>query len=183
MPEYEYVNEDIFTLNDFLSPEECQAYIEQAETIGFSEAPINTLGGPVVRSDVRNNSRVMLDTPDDALALWERLEVFVPKKVGDWEATGLNERLRFYRYDIGQQFDWHFDGCFQRNAHEQSLLTFMVYLNDGFEGGETSFDEDEIIPVQGTALCFVHQILHKGQPVRSGRKYALRTDVMYQRKG
>jgi hypothetical protein len=27
----------------------------------------------------------------------------------------------------------------------------------------------------------VHHILHKGQPVTAGRKYVLRTDVMYRR--
>ena len=29
------------------------------------------------------------------------------------------------------------------------------------------------------ALFFVHRILHKGEPVTAGRKYVLRTDVMF----
>ena len=51
----------------------------------------------------------------------------------------MNERLRFYRYDIGQQFDWHYDGYFERDNGERSYLTLMVYLNDGlFPVGERS---------------------------------------------
>ena len=68
----------------------------------------------------------------------------------------------------------------------------MIYLNDGFEGGATSFaelddrmrDEDRLTvnPRQGMALIFAHPLLHKGEPVVSGRKYVLRTDVMYARR-
>lgn len=64
----------------------------------------------------------------------------------------------------------------------------MVYLNEGFRGGETSFDDtysDEpfeafrVVPRTGTAVAFLHHVHHKGEPVGRGRKYALRTDVMY----
>ena len=62
---------------------------------------------------------------------------FVPKSIGNWCASGVNERLRFYRYEIGQQFDWHYDGAFERPDGECGKLTFMIYLNDDFEGGQT----------------------------------------------
>lgn len=39
-------------------------------------------------------------------------------------------------------------------------MTFIVYLTDGFDGGETTFymrkGEIKVIPVQGTALVFYH---------------------------
>ena len=99
-----------------------------------------------------------------------------------WLAVGLNERLRFYRYDTGQRFFWHFDGPFERSPTEVSALTFMVYLNDGCEGGETEFnfrpvggitDDDPVVrvtPEPGKALVFNHRILHQGAAVRSGRR-------------
>jgi hypothetical protein len=49
--------------------------------------------------------------------------------------VGLNERFRFYRYDPGQHFAPHMDGCYQRANGEESQFTFLVYLNDGFVGG------------------------------------------------
>lgn len=33
------------------------------------------------------------------------------------------------------------------------------------------------------ALLFQHPIMHRGDPVTKGRKYVLRTDVMYRRNG
>lgn len=36
--------------------------------------------------------------------------------------------------------------------------------------------------LRGTALLFEHQQVHEGAVVRSGRKYVLRTDVMYGRR-
>ena len=36
-----------------------------------------------------------------------------------------------------------------------------------------------VVPEQGMALVFVHAVLHRGAPVTRGRKYVLRSDVMY----
>jgi predicted 2-oxoglutarate/Fe(II)-dependent dioxygenase YbiX len=181
--------DDLFVIHDFLSPEECEGYIALSESAGFGDAPINSFGGPVVRKDVRNNDRVMIDDPQLAAHLWERLKPFVPDRSQFWLPAGLNERFRFYRYDPGQQFDWHFDGAFERSPLEQSAFTFMVYLNGGIAGGATEFSfrafgdsrSDPVIRVQpeaGKALVFPHRILHRGAPVADGRKYVLRTDVM-----
>lgn len=111
----------------------------------------------------------------------------MPLRRSDWTAIGVNERLRFYRYDVGQQFDWHRDGYFERDYGERSVLTFMIYLNEEFTGGETTIEgltsaglsDDKVVPKTGLALVFAHPLLHKGEPVTEGRKYVLRTDVMY----
>jgi len=179
MPEYEWITHKIFVVREFFTPEECRAAIDRAEATGFGQAPIHTAFGPQIRTDVRNNSRVMIDDPQLAAALWERCRDYIPLRLGDWEAVGVNERFRYYRYDVGQQFDWHYDGAFQRVSGERSRLTFMIYLNTGFDGGTTSFEDAQIVPQEGLALFFWHAILHKGQPVERGRKYVLRTDVMY----
>lgn len=179
MPEYNYITDKIFTITDFFTAEQCDEFIAQAEKIGFADAPINTFDGPRIEKDVRNNTRAMVDDLAQAADLWNRVRDYVPGRLGDWTACGVNERLRFYRYDVGQQFDWHYDGYYQRENGERSQLTFMIYLNDDFSGGETTIERMDISPQKGMALVFVHQIIHKGQPVTSGRKYVLRTDVMY----
>ena len=53
--------DDLFVIHDFLSPEECEHYVALAEAAGFGDAPITSLGGPVMRKDIRNNDRVMID--------------------------------------------------------------------------------------------------------------------------
>jgi hypothetical protein len=182
--------DDLFVIRDFLSAEECEYYIALAEGIGFGDAPITSFSGPVVRKDIRNNDRVMIDDAVLAAAMWERLAPFVAEQGGFWLPSGLNERWRFYRYDPGQQFDWHFDGYYERSPLERSAFTFMVYLNGGVAGGATEFNlrsrggvqnDDPVIRVQpevGKALVFPHRILHRGAPVADGRKYVIRTDVM-----
>ena len=179
MAEYQYRSEDAFTVSGFFTKSECEGHIALAEERGFSDAPINTSRGPQIRKNIRNNTRVMIDDVDQATRLWSRIQDYVPIRVGPWVACGVNERLRYYRYDCGQQFDWHCDGAFERDNGERSQLTFMVYLNDDFSGGATTIDAMDIAPQQGMALLFIHQVLHKGQPVTDGRKYVLRTDVMY----
>jgi predicted 2-oxoglutarate/Fe(II)-dependent dioxygenase YbiX len=145
----------------------------------------------MMMKDVRNNDRVMIDDPARALALYQRLsDDLAPRFQRTWTRVAFNERLRLYRYDIGQQFDWHRDGYFQRPNGERSFFTFMVYLNDDFDGGATSLSDDgfgfpggmlRITPAKGMGLLFHHPILHRGDPVTTGHKYVLRTDVMYRR--
>src|SRR5262249_19820113 len=174
-------------LHDFLTPEECAAQIARSEAAGYDDAPIMTGLGPVVDKGMRDNTRLMVDDEALAAALFERARPLLPARLRNFELVGLNERFRYYRYDPGQRFAPHFDGAFYRTDDEQSWLTFMVYLNDGFAGGETKFYRRggapslSVTPRTGMALVFVHATLHEGAAVASGRKYVLRTDVMYRR--
>jgi predicted 2-oxoglutarate/Fe(II)-dependent dioxygenase YbiX len=173
----------IFVIDDFFTPEECAEAIARSERAGYKDAPLTTAFGPVMDRNVRNNARVMIDDHAYAAMLWDRLRPYVPTPMGNWDAIGLNERFRYYRYDIGERFAPHFDGAFQRSTEEVSALTFMLYLNDGFEGGQTIFSwtkEPLIVqPTAGMALLFRHRQLHEGAAVTRGRKYVLRSDVMY----
>ena len=188
MAEMRWRAQDVGTIDAFLSCAECDEYIEFAEKNGFEEAPVTTARGMVMMKDVRNNERAMVDDVDRAQALYRRLSGHLaPRFAKKWQPVGLNERLRLYRYDVGQQFDWYLDGYYERPTGERSFFTFMVYLNDDFEGGATSFwDERQgtsfrVTPRKGMALLFHHPIRHRGDAVVAGRKYVLRTDVMYGR--
>ena len=112
---------------------------------------------------------------------WEKLKDSCPDKIENSEAIGLNEQFRFYKYESNQRFKRHIDGRFKRNENEESRITFMIYLNNDFEGGETEFDDIIIKPQIGTALCFIHEQKHEGCPVTEGVKYVIRTDVMYKK--
>jgi prolyl 4-hydroxylase len=177
-------SDNIFTIPGVLSPEECADLIRMTEASGFKDAPITTARGFVMRPETRNNARVMQDDIPRAAWIWERIARFVAPKLGPWRAVGLNERLRYYRYEPGQYFKWHGDGAFIRSERERSLFTAMVYLNDDFEGGSTDFwDSVSIVPQRGMALLFEHSLTHQGAPVISGQKYVLRSDVMYMHEG
>jgi predicted 2-oxoglutarate/Fe(II)-dependent dioxygenase YbiX len=181
------LDKELFTLAHVLSPAECAKMIAWAESQGFNDAPVTVgVNRYMMIPDLRNNTRVMIDDADLAAKLWPRIEPFVPQQLGAYHPVGLNERFRYYRYESGQQFDWHRDGSFVRSDEEQSLLTLMFYLNDDCEGGTTDFmfvtdDELHVVPQTGMGLVFSHPFYHRGAPVVSGRKYVLRTDIMYRR--
>jgi hypothetical protein len=176
--------ERVFVIRDFLTPEECEGHIRRSEAAGYGDAPITTPGGFVMRKDIRDNARVIVDDEGLAATLFKRARSYLPPRVGRRYLLELNERFRYYRYDVGQTFRMHYDGSFERSSLEGSALTFMIYLNDGFAGGATAFYEHDgtprvrVAPVQGMALVFEHRQLHEGASVESGRKYVLRTDVM-----
>lgn len=173
----------IWVIEYLYSPEKCREWIDLCETEGFGEAPINVgFGKTQIRKDVRNNSRVIVDDEILAFEIWQTAREHLPKVINGRVALGLNERFRFYRYEAGQRFAWHMDGYFRRENGEQSRLTFMIYLNEEFEGGETTFMNGEgtiVKPETVMMLAFNHTLFHEGSEVKSGRKYVLRSDVMF----
>jgi hypothetical protein len=183
-----WIAKDILTIDRFFSVDECGAYVKLSENKGFEEAGVSTHTGMVMMKSWRNNDRVIVDDVSLASCLWQRVQPFAPQ-FKNWHPVGVNERFRFYRYDIGQKFDWHQDGHFERTNGERSFFTFMVYLNADFEGGETSFSTSNrssvpwpnliVKPEVGKALLFHHPITHKGETVVAGRKYVLRSDLMF----
>ena len=176
-------------------------------------------------SHVRNSDRCIVDDPVLAEEVWQRavrtlnsLEPDQRQRVygsdalqlerlyeipGGWTAVGLNERLRFLRYNSGMFFKPHYDGQYVRQSDasgsarngETSFVTCQLYLNDNFEGGETRFlvppekksslpfPSTDVIPKTGSVLLFQHDLLHEGRTVTAGCKYIMRTDVMYTRRG
>jgi prolyl 4-hydroxylase len=181
--------ERIFLVHGLLSDEECAASIARSEGMAYERG---TVGGEVVDS-ARNNERVLFDDPALADEMYRRIFAELPSTIEGDVLVGFNERWRFYRYGPGQAFTPHRDGRHTRfKAREESRLTFMVYLNDDVEGGETRFFRGmaealsgapwlTVSPRRGTALIFEHALWHEGAVVRAGRKYVLRTDVMYGR--
>lgn len=90
------------------------------------------------------------------------------------------ESLTVLRYAPGQEFRPHSDAL--PGTGNQRAVTVLLYLNQGFQGGETVFPRRGITvtPRGGDALVFTNtladgridaQALHAGLPVRSGLKW------------
>jgi prolyl 4-hydroxylase len=100
-----------------------------------------------------------------------------------------SEGIQAQRYDVGQQFKPHWD-YFEPGTKEyvrfagtrgNRTWTFMVYLNEGMEGGGTRFTELEhtFQPKTGMALLWNNlkrdgtcnsATMHAGEPVTAGHK-------------
>lgn len=202
---YRGTNKFAVFLRNILTPDECADLIAQSESVGYETALVNIGGGrQKLMSDVRNNDRCIIDNPEQAELLWQRIVHSIPVDQKDilltapfsrrqLKAVGLNERLRFLRYDPGTFFAPHFDGSYRRSDEvgmdrygETSYITFQLYLNEGFGGGATRLinpqNEDDfidVVPETGAVLMFQHDIYHEGSVLTTGRKYAIRTDVMF----
>ncbi|KAK9721878.1 hypothetical protein K7432_003107 [Basidiobolus ranarum] len=198
-----------FLLKDVLTLSECKQIISAAESVGFTpDMPIVGTASESI-SVLAHNFFWLADTPflDH---IFDRCKAHFPTSVGDGElAVGLNSRWRVYRYVPGAIYRIHLDGswpasgldpvtgAYLYDAYEgkrYSRLTFLIYLNDEFEGGGTTFftpnaepgfmDARAVAPRTGSILCFPHgdavgSLLHEGSPVLRGAKYVIRADVLY----
>ena len=93
---------------------------------------------------------------------------------------------------VGENYDWHTDHCINGNLkhlrdnlyeYGNRIATYIIYLNDNFEGGQTQFFKDEtcgIIPEKGKLMFFPANDLyiHRGDVVTQGAKYIM-TGWMY----
>lgn len=183
-----------FVIENVLSPEECAQWIEDTENLGYEPALVNVGNGrQSLISDVRKSSRYIVDDEERAKELWERVKGFLPPdlRFGGFVPRELNERLRFLRYDPGDYFVSHFDGSYRHpsghpKAGDRSYLTLQLYLNEGFEGGTTRLFADsretdyfDVVPKTGSVFIFEHVMNHAGELLIQGRKYTVRTDIMF----
>ena len=188
--EAEFVDPDVFTVSGVLTVDECRTSVELAESIGFAAASARTLSGPKMMTNIRNNDRVNLDDTELANLMWSRIASVLPV-LDTQRPRGVDHRLRFYRYGLGQEFKRHKDGSVTNDAGHVSKLSYLIYLNSDFDGGATTFRdyvgtgdsrqkiEHVITPETGSALLFRHERWHEGSALTSGRKYVLRSDVFY----
>lgn len=172
----------VITIANFLTKEECDEFIKKGELAGFETATVETEKGARFIEEVRNNQRVLYQDEVLACSLWERACRVTPLQIGNSVAVGLNELFRFYKYSPGQKFKKHVDESFIRSDEEASYYTFMIYLNDEYEGGETTFDSVQVKGEKGMCLIFLHSLIHEGSEVKKGVKYILRSDIMYKLK-
>ena len=182
----------ILTIDDFLSKTICDALVLKTEDLNYKKAPITIDGSKGIfemNSEIRNNTRVIVDEDFLAFSLFQQIKKYLPSTYKNiWQLTKLNPRFRYYRYGVDQKFSPHIDGKYRESNICESKLTLLVYLSEDFTGGETTFfgkDETDlrfkITPKIGQVLVFDHHQLHAGETVTSGIKYVLRTDVMYTR--
>uniref|UniRef100_A0A7S2A460 Prolyl 4-hydroxylase alpha subunit domain-containing protein n=1 Tax=Trieres chinensis TaxID=1514140 RepID=A0A7S2A460_TRICV len=200
-----------FVLRGFLSSAECQFYIDHAEELGMEDcgykhsirrADRTSAASSLVAERLFQRARPFLEANIDLIAAAAGRRVplgFSRNLLGStWYPTGLNETFRVCRYDAGGFFLPHHDGGFTRNRYDRSIKTLMIYLNDDFEGGATNFycekqrhyepgDEGKVLhsfqPKAGDALIFNSKITHDGAMLLSGRKYIMRSEVMYSQEG
>ncbi len=171
----------IFTRDDFLSAQECDAIIQQAS----SQLEKSTVLGSQ-RSGYRTSSSTWL-YPDSLPGPLEKIEALVDR------VTGLprnhQEALQIVRYGVGEEYKthedfWHphtdyYDEQMARGG--QRAWSIMIYLNRVTRGGHTRFPrmDVDIEAIPGRVLAWKNTIdgelnfdsSHAGMPVEEGEKW------------
>lgn len=200
--------EGAMVLSSVLSTAECDEIRIASELLGYRpDVPLSS------SLDERAHNVVLMATEAQNDALFERIRQALPATLGGDTLFGINRRWRLYRYQAGNLYRKHLDGAWPASGlrdqpgggteyvydayggNTRSRLTFIIYLNDDFEGGETTFyvpqpgvegtlEGRPVKPCMGCATVFPHgdtgvPLLHEGSAVKQGTKYLLRTDVVY----
>lgn len=126
---------------------------------------------------VRTSFSMNFGPPDEDLVIHALNRRFAEVTDTDYAA---GEPLHVLRYTPGQEFRPHLDAI--PGAANQRMWTAIVYLNEGYGGGETDFPELGLRTVggRGDALVFRNALpdgaadqraRHAGLPVTSGEKW------------
>jgi len=172
---------ELYIVLDYLGQEECQALVRTGETrLRLSTVTMET-GDP----DFRTSQTCDIGFLDEPLV--PKLQSRIAQTLG--VPIEHAEVMQLQRYAPGQQFKGHTDYFepdsqeFNENCQTEGnrTWTFMIYLNDVIEGGETRFDALGIAfkPRRGMAVIWNNwraglpnpDTMHAGLPVIQGVKY------------
>jgi hypothetical protein len=176
-------------IEGFISEPLCDWLVARAQPDIARAHTIDKAGGGAKEDDLRTNSAMNFNLWfSDLMLLITRARIAgaLGRAAGDLEATAV------LHYGSGQQYGRHFDFLDpalpgygrEVEARGQRVATFLIYLNDDFEGGETEFP---LVPLhykggKGDALFFWNvdeanaperRALHAGLPPSRGEKWLL----------
>jgi len=175
-----------FVLHNILSKDECQQIVKHFSQFHSSEPESMTPG-----------ARSQFCVPDSNLSstIWGRVSQFFPETLDGGKLVGLQQEWRHAMYFPGQSVMAHMDFRRADAPRLESRISFTVYLNEDFGGGETTFVQGvddfgyyssvvhDNVPKTGSVIVFyqdVPEFFHCAKVVTSGRKFIMRADVMYQ---
>lgn len=158
------------------SPAECDFLSERARPYLSPSVIIDPHSGRHVRNPIRTSDGMAFAFMNENPAV-HALNRRIAAITGTDAAQG--EPLQILRYVPGQEYKPHFDAV--AGDANQRILTVLVYLNDGYEGGETLFVKTGLRfrGRKGDALVFRNALpdgradllsQHAGLPVASGEK-------------
>ena len=186
-----FVNKQQFNINkiyeyhNIISEKQINEIIKMATPILEPSYVIGPEGKNTVMNNVRTSHQVFI--PDKYVVVQD-----IYNKLSN--IIGIDkdhfEQLQVVRYQPGQLYKEHWDACYEEDKCQEFLkkggnryATFLLYLNDDFEDGETYFPlrDTKIIPEKGKAALFfnldennidkLENSKHAGLPPKSGIKW------------
>ena len=182
MPNIIQEAQGVFSLPLFAS-DVCQSFLpELREAKSWSDATVGKVEDQTVRSIVEQSFRrasviFLQDLPRLDSEFDRAIEQKVkPTLLKVWNLS-LNEHrgAQVVRYTPGGHYRPHADAALDM---ADRYVTVLCYLNDDFEGGQTTFtylNNLSIQPASGKAIIFPSTYVHQAEPVISGEKFVIVT--------
>lgn len=190
--------DQIYEFNDFLNEEDCRALIEYGRS-RVTPSMVVCSNGVNCPNSVRTSENTFIKDVENKVAamITERVE-----KIMGIDRSHF-EDLQIVHYSQGREYKEHWDACVSKELKDcdgrvvpsgQRYATFIIYLNDDFEGGETCFprrnnpkgkcsdpDAFKVKPKRGKGVLFFNLdpdgirakdiAIHAGLPPTSGEKW------------
>ena len=188
---------DLIQIIKVLEPSELKDLNEYIDTLKFEKSSVfgetsdtTSDKGCRVDEDVRSSSgTTILETHELTINFHSKINLALDeykKRVekihynysyypvpGGIDTRSWREGIQILQYDKSQQYKFHHDAATRPEQKEyHRKISVIVYLNDGFEGGGTSFTHKTFKPKPGYALIFPSNWCypHAGQVVEEGTK-------------
>lgn len=196
-PSKEMLHESVCRVPDFAPPAVCDWLISRSQG-RLGPAPVyDSIDRSVQVHPMRTNSMAMFD-----YATLDVVQFLVQERM----ALACGYPMQHFElpmtlhYAVGQRITPHFDFIDARaadyaqqiEATGQRMVTFLLYLNSAYEGGETTFPELGIVHRgrTGDGLFFINahpdlspdrRMLHTGSPPTSGEKWVVSQFIVSKR--
>ena len=159
------------------APHECAFLLASARPMLEPSVVVDVATGRQVRDPVRNSDGMGFTWPLEnpaVHALNRRIAI------ASGTPVGCGEPLQILRYRVGEEYKPHIDAI--PGFANQRVLTMIAWLNEDYEGGETSFLATglKLRGQTGDALLFANvdergardpRSVHAGLPVTRGEKF------------
>ena len=171
----------VYLLPTYHKPVVIENFLSEKECIHIKQEAKSKLQASTVDKDrrvdeqIRKSETAWLSTEDPIIrSVVERCVSRTDRPIENCE------QLQVLRYKEGGHYNPHQDVFYQDK--NKRLYTFIIALNDEYEGGETAFPYlDEKYKLKAGDALFFHTLdnygldttdaLHGGQPVKSGEKW------------
>lgn len=179
--QYSSIPYQVFTIDDIFTTDELsyfQNYIKMNE-----ECVRNFTNSPFVNGKMIN--------PKISSSIYHKVAPYLPKEYRDhhnqgWVYKGATKAVMFAKVEPDQHFGIHTDTGYEydEDKNTYSKYTLLLYLNDDYNGGTTTFYTDtfektfQIVPKKGRVLCFDIDLFHSGDKVSDGIKCWIGTELV-----
>jgi len=168
------VDSNIWLINNLLTETECNYLIFRAKEKVFRNAINGEKHGRFNDETFINNNSIL------KLIRLRLLNTFKNHSRATFSIQNTTEVLEFYRYKKGDFVSPHSDTPIQVSENSKSNYTLVIYLNEGFEGGETFFrmNDLKLKANRGGAVLFDQNLIHGSSKIINGEKYILRLSIL-----